>query len=56
MSVHASKPELIHLIYQHLKENGFHTAADELHRLSPQVTHTLHTLTVAYRGTDRKLV
>lgn len=32
MSVNASKHELNQLIYRHLKEHGFHSAADELQR------------------------
>ncbi|XP_037531235.1 nucleolar and coiled-body phosphoprotein 1 [Nematolebias whitei] len=34
MSVNASQLNL--LVYRHLKENGFHSAAEELHRLTPQ--------------------
>ncbi|XP_026186978.1 nucleolar and coiled-body phosphoprotein 1-like isoform X2 [Mastacembelus armatus] len=37
MSVNASKHELLQLIYRHLKDHGFHTAADELQEHSPQV-------------------
>ncbi|KAG7230279.1 hypothetical protein INR49_024383, partial [Caranx melampygus] len=37
MSVNTSKHELIHLIYRHLKEHGFHSAAEELEKHSPQV-------------------
>ncbi|XP_068180998.1 uncharacterized protein DDB_G0286299-like [Antennarius striatus] len=37
MSVNASKHELIQLIYRHLKDHGFHSAADELQRHNPQV-------------------
>ncbi|KAE8285993.1 hypothetical protein D5F01_LYC15673 [Larimichthys crocea] len=36
MSVNASEHELNQLIYRHLKEHGFHSAADELQRHSPQ--------------------
>ncbi|XP_061643128.1 sister chromatid cohesion protein PDS5 homolog B-like [Phyllopteryx taeniolatus] len=36
MSVNASSHELIVLIFRYLKENGFHTAAEELLRHSPQ--------------------
>lgn len=36
MSVNASKHELVQLIYRHLREHGFHSAAEELHRQSPQ--------------------
>ena len=47
MSVNAPKHELIQLIYRHLKEHGFHSAAEELQIHSPQVnTHKrTHTLT-----------
>ncbi|XP_055015075.1 LOW QUALITY PROTEIN: nucleolar and coiled-body phosphoprotein 1-like [Boleophthalmus pectinirostris] len=34
----ASTPELITLIYRHLKEHGFHTAAEELQKHSLQVS------------------
>lgn len=37
MSVNAPKHELIQLIYRHLKEHGFHSAAEELQIHSPQV-------------------
>eukprot|EP00064_Thunnus_orientalis_P014288 superscaffoldBa00002464_g14330 len=47
MSVNASKHELIQLIHRHLKEHGFHSAADELQRHSPQVN-TVHTHTYIY--------
>ncbi|XP_061542555.1 nucleolar and coiled-body phosphoprotein 1 [Phycodurus eques] len=36
MSVNASSHELIVLIFRYLKENGFHSAAEELLRHSPQ--------------------
>ncbi|KAM6999986.1 uncharacterized protein LKV04_004955 [Tautogolabrus adspersus] len=36
MPVNASKRQLIQLIYRHLKEQGFHSTADELQRHSPQ--------------------
>ncbi|XP_057705298.1 nucleolar protein dao-5 [Corythoichthys intestinalis] len=36
MSVNASQQELIVLIFRHLKENGFHSAAEELLKHSPQ--------------------
>uniref|UniRef100_A0A3Q0S7C1 Uncharacterized protein n=1 Tax=Amphilophus citrinellus TaxID=61819 RepID=A0A3Q0S7C1_AMPCI len=56
MSVNASKHELIQLIYRHLKEHGYHSAADELQNHSPQVntahahTHT-HTHTHTHAAT-----
>lgn len=37
MSVNPPKHELIQLIYRHLKEHGFHSAAKELQKHSPQV-------------------
>uniref|UniRef100_H3C0R1 Uncharacterized protein n=1 Tax=Tetraodon nigroviridis TaxID=99883 RepID=H3C0R1_TETNG len=36
MSVNAPKRELIQLIYRHLKEHGFNSAAEELQIHSPQ--------------------
>lgn len=45
MSVNASKHELIQLIYRHLKEHGYRSAADELQRHSPQVNIVHHTHT-----------
>lgn len=36
MSVNASHPELLQLIHRHLKESGFHSAANELQRHNPQ--------------------
>ncbi|XP_077588868.1 uncharacterized protein LOC144207332 isoform X2 [Stigmatopora nigra] len=36
MPVNASQKELIVLIFRHLKENGFHSAAEELLKQSPQ--------------------
>ncbi|PWA23531.1 hypothetical protein CCH79_00006070, partial [Gambusia affinis] len=42
MSVNASQLELNQLIYRHLKEHGFLSAAEELQRQSPQVN-TVHT-------------
>ncbi|KAM9376811.1 uncharacterized protein KZ484_009271 isoform 1-T1 [Pholidichthys leucotaenia] len=36
MSAKEPQQELIQLIYGHLKEQGFHSAAEELHRHSPQ--------------------
>uniref|UniRef100_A0A3Q2DKL7 Uncharacterized protein n=1 Tax=Cyprinodon variegatus TaxID=28743 RepID=A0A3Q2DKL7_CYPVA len=44
MSVNASQLDLTQLIYRHLKEHGFISAAEELHRHSPQVN-TVHTFT-----------
>uniref|UniRef100_A0A096LPP6 Uncharacterized protein n=1 Tax=Poecilia formosa TaxID=48698 RepID=A0A096LPP6_POEFO len=45
MSVIASQQELNQLIYRHLKEHGFLSAAEELQRHSPQVN-TVHTDTL----------
>uniref|UniRef100_A0A3P9N2U2 Uncharacterized protein n=1 Tax=Poecilia reticulata TaxID=8081 RepID=A0A3P9N2U2_POERE len=48
MSVNASQQELNQLIYRHLKEHGFLSAAEELQRHSPQVN-TVHTDTLLRR-------
>ncbi|KAF3838267.1 hypothetical protein F7725_010035 [Dissostichus mawsoni] len=51
MSVEASRRELTQLIYTHLNEHGFHSAAEELQKYSPQVeTQVTESLLDIYRS------
>ncbi|KAM8849076.1 uncharacterized protein ACB058_012513 isoform 2-T2 [Synchiropus picturatus] len=36
MATSATQADLLHLIYRHLKESGYHSAASELQKLAPQ--------------------